>query len=212
MKSSCWIKHLKYSRYVNDDSTRQELIILKRKFIIIFFIVYNESRSRSVRCNIEWFENRFIFHWKTAHSNHIALKRFLFTKFLSLWWSRSWMLNITDNWRTQREMNVYCKQDVQISKCRWSCRARLVISSCQWAKRRSKFERVFQLTSNRSVRWRCQNKCDHKQCEYSVARCTEHDSERKTHVLLRRAIIKIIISNIWSTTLLFNRSLTIQYY
>ena len=144
--------------------------------------------------------------------NLIVLKRISLTRFLSLWWSRSWTFNITDNWRTQREMNVYCKQDAQISRCRWSCRTRLVIFSCQWAKRRSRFERVSQLTNNRFVRWRCQNKCDLKQCECLVAKCTEHDSEEKTHVLLRRAIIKITISNIWSTTLFLNRSLTIQYY
>ena len=39
MKSLCWMRHLKYSRNVNNDSTQQELVISKRKFTIIFFIV-----------------------------------------------------------------------------------------------------------------------------------------------------------------------------
>ena len=33
------MKHLKYSRNVNNDSTQQELVISKRKFTIISFIV-----------------------------------------------------------------------------------------------------------------------------------------------------------------------------
>ena len=76
-------------------------------------------------------------------------------------------------------------------------------------KKWSKFERAFQSINNRVVRQHCQNKCDQKQCEYFVAKCTEYDFEKKTHVLLKRAIIKIIISSIWITILFLNRSLTI---
>ena len=78
-----------------------------------------------------------------------------------------------------------------------------------------KFERVFQSTSNRFVRWRCQNKCDQKQCEYLDAKCIDHDFEKKTHVLSRHAIsnhvvdfVKITLSDIWNMTLLLNRSLS----
>ena len=179
------------------------------------FLDYQSPRVASLDALSNFFESRTI--WRTARSESHRPEEDSLSRFLSLWWSRSWMLRIKDNWRTQREMNVYCKQDAQISRCRWPCRARLVIPPCQWAKRRSRFERTSQSTNNRSVCWRCQNTCDQKQCEYPIARCTGYDSEEKTHVILRHAIsnhvdsVQIIISGIWSMVLVLNRPLTMQY-
>ena len=76
MKSSCWMKHLKYSRNVNDDSTSQKLIVSKCKFTVIFFLIINHRKShRLMRCRIfskiELFEKQRVL-------NFIVLKKISF--------------------------------------------------------------------------------------------------------------------------------------
>ena len=85
IKSTYWMKHLRYSRKVNNDSTQQELIFSKRKFIIISFIIV----TRIVCATLDVCSKTIYFSFENQRVLNLVVLKNIFEDEKSNYWRRN---------------------------------------------------------------------------------------------------------------------------